>query len=173
MSDGLYLTTNPGAALRRMFPKQLKSPVMIVIWGLVFILNMVAVVFVQNNLIYKIDDFSKEAIQVLSYFENCEIISVEDFGDYYVTYQNEEGEKRVACLDTFPVAFIERAKFDKGYDYPANENGYIEMKDDTIVDWFFDGHSIPKLAAIYITLGVVILLFEFFLYDVFHRLFRE
>lgn len=173
MSNGLYLYTNPGAILRRMFPKQLKSPFMIAVWAVVFVLNIVAVVLIQNNLIYNIHDFSKEALQQLSYFENCEIILVEDFGDYYVTYQNEDGEKRVACLDAFPVTCIERARFDKAYDYPAYENGYIEMKTDTIGDWFFDGHSIPKLAAIYIILGVVILLFEFFLYDVFHRLFRE
>ncbi|MBQ3559854.1 MAG: hypothetical protein IJA07_10110 [Agathobacter sp.] len=173
MSNGLYLATNPGAILRRMFPKQLKSPLMIIVWTIVFILNIVAVVFVQNNLIYNIDDFSEEALQELSYFEDCKIISVDDYGDYYVTYQNGEGEMRIACLDAFPVTFIERARVDKGYDRVADENGYIEMKEDTIADWFFDGHSIPKLAAIYIILGVVILLFEFFLYEVFYRLFRE
>lgn len=173
MSNGLYLATNPGAILRQLFPKQLKSPLMIVIWSIVFILNIVAVVLIQNHLIYNITDFSKEGLSEQSYFEGCEIISVADLGDYYVTYQNDVGEKRVVCLEMFPGEVFDRARLDKSYDCLAAEDGYIEVKEEGILDILLSGNTIAKLAVVYVALGVVLLLVEFFIYDVFHRLFRE
>lgn len=171
--DGLYYALNPGAIFRQLFPKQLKTPLMIIIWAVVFVLNIVAVVFVQNNLIYNITDFSKEALQEHSYFENCEIISVEPYEDYYVVYQNADGEKRVSRLKTFPVKVFQRAKLDKSYDRPVMEDDSFEVVNDTMRSALWTGNAIAKLAGIYVVLGAVMLLVEFYLYGVFYRLFRE
>ena len=173
MSNGLYLATNPGAILRRMFPKQLKSPLMIIMWTIVFILNIVAVVLVQNTLIYNITDVSKAGLQKQAYFENCEILSVEEYRDYYVTYQNEDGERRVARLEKFPVRIIERAKFDKSYDRPLSENGSFIEKTSAISILLGSNQGMAILAGFYLAVAVIMLLIEFFLYEVFYRLFRE
>lgn len=171
--DGLYYALNPGAILRKMFPKQLKSPLMIIIWTVILCLNIVVVVLVQNNCIYNITDFSKEALQEQSYFKNCEIISVVKYKDYYVTYQNSEGEKRVAHLEMFPRGIFERAKIDKSYDCLAKEDGSIDTVSNTLSDALWTGNAMAKLVGIYVGLGVLMLLIEFYLYGVFHRLFRE
>lgn len=173
MRDGLYYALNPGAILRRMFPKQLKSPFMIIMWTVIFVLNFGVVILVQNNFIYNITDFSKEALQKHSYFENREIISVDQNVDCYVTYQSEKGETRVARLERFPVKIFERARLDKSYDKPLMADGSIEVKTSVIGVLFASNQGMAILAGIYIVLAVVMLLVEFFLYEVFHRLFRE
>lgn len=173
MSNGLYFALNPGAILRRMFPKQLKSPLMIIMWTVVFILNIVAVILVQNTLIYNISDVSKAGLQKHSYFENCEILSVEEYRDYYVTYQNTDGEHRVARLEKFPVRIFERAKIDKSYDRPLSENGSFVEKTSAISTLLGSNQGMAILAGFYLVVAVVMLLLEFFLYEVFYRLFRE
>ena len=173
MSNGLYFALNPGAILRRMFPKQLKSPLMIIIWTVIFILNIAAVVLIQNTLIYNITDFSKSALQTHSYFENYEILSVDELVDCYVTYQNEEGETRVARLERFPVRVFERARLDKSYDKPLMEDGSIEVKASALGTLFGSSQGAVILIGIYLVLAVIMLLIEFFLYEVFYRLFRE
>ena len=171
--DGLYYGLNHGAMLRKMFPKHLKSPLMIIIWTVIFCLNIVVVVFVQNSCIYNITDFSKEALQKLSYFEDTEIISIADYGSYYVTYQNLEGENRVVRLEMFPRGILKRAKIDKSYDCLAKEDGSIDTVSNTLSDAFWSGNAMAKLVGIYVAIGALMLLIEFYLYGVLHRLFRE
>jgi len=173
MSNGLYFALNPGAMLRRMFPKQLKSPLMIIMWTIVFILNIVAVILVQNTVIYNITDVSKEGLQKQAYFENCEILSVEEYRDYYVTYQNADGEHRVARLEKFPVKIFERARFDKSYDRPLSENGSFIEKISALSSLLGSNQGMVILVGFYLVVAVILLLFEFFLYEVFYRLFRE
>ena len=171
--DDLYYGLNHGAFLRKLFPNHLKSPVIIAIWTVILALNIVIVVFVQNNFIYKITDFSKEGLQELTFFENCEILSVEEEEDYYVIYQNADGEKRVARLESFPVDVFERAKIDASYDHALAEDGSYEVVNDTMRNVLWTGNVIAKLAGVYVVLGVGMLLIEFYLYGIFHRLFRE
>lgn len=173
MSNGLYYGLNPGALLRKIFPKQLNTQAMILIWTVVLIFNIIAVVLVQNHFIYPISDFSKEALQEQAYFKDCEIVSVEEIDEYYVTYLTKNGEKRVVRLEMLSRRILERARIDKDYDRIASVDGSIEVVDTSMRDAFFDGNALQKLAAIYVAIGVALLLFEFFLFSVFHRLFRE
>lgn len=173
MSNGLYYGTNSGAIARRMFPKQLNTQALIIIWAIVLILNIAVVFSVHFFVLYPISDFSKESLQELKYFKDSNILSVEEVGDYYVTYEKVDGEKRVAHLEVFPAKIFGRARIDKSYDCVANPDGSIEYADNTIRETFWTGDVIKKLVGIYVGIGVAILFFEFFMYSVFHRLFRE
>ena len=156
-----------------MFPKQLNTQVLIIIWTIILILNMVGVFCVHCFVMYPISDFSKESLQEHRYFKDSIILSVEEGYDYYVTYENTDGEKRVARLEMFPGKVFERARIDKSYDRLANVDGSITYAQETISDLLWRGNVLQKLAGIYVGIGAAILLFEFFLYGVFHRLFRE
>ena len=166
MSNQYYYMSNPGAILRRMFPKQLSTQGLIVIWTIVFILNMIAVVLIQNSVIYKITDVSKEGLEAVSYFENCtikEIIAM-PYNDmqidaYGVTYVNEAGVEETVYIEEFPVSIFERYR--------------IKTSDKPTSAFFWHNKPLEKLAGLYIACGLVMLGVEFFLYSVFHRLFRE
>jgi len=166
MPNGLYYYHNPGAILRRMFPKQLNTQTLIIIWTVVFIINMVIVVLIQNNVIYKFTDISKEGLAQESYFEDCEILEVSQmpYDDmqldaYGVTYIDATGVEKKVYLEEFPRTIFERYRM-KTSDKPTSEV-------------FWQGDSIKKLAGIYVACGVALLGIEFFLYSVFHRLFRS
>lgn len=166
MANSYYYYHNPGAILRRMFPKQLNTQALIIIWTVIFILNIVAVVLIQNFAIYKITDVSKEELEQVSYFENCEIKEVKEMpydemqvDAYSVTYINETGIEETVYLEEFPVSIFERYR--------------IKASSEPTSAIFWQGNQIKKLAGVYIACGVVMLGIEFFLYSVFHRLFRE
>ena len=175
--SGQYYYFNPGAVLRQLFPKQLKKPSLIIMWAVIFIINIIVVVLVQNYAIYNISEFSKDALQNNKYFNEKEILSVEkkpgkysQSGDYYVTYKNETGETRIVCLDMFPVSIFERAHLNRSSDVNVTEN--ITSKEN-ILDAIWSKNPLEKLAGIYVAIGTGMLLIEFFLYDVFVKLFRE
>ncbi len=193
-----YYYHNPGAILRRMFPKQLNTQGLIVIWAVVFILNIVVVVLIQNFAIYKITDVSKEGLAKVSYFKNCEVQEVEEIlGDskhpdiYCVTYVNENAETRLVCLEACPGSVFERFHVKASTDSVLTENGMVQYQDgkemihlsrneyvelanpESMIYMLLQTNSVQKLAGIYIAFGVVMLGIEFFLYSVFHRLFRE
>ena len=166
MPNPYYYMNNPGAILRRIFPKQLNTQGLIVIWTIIFILNMIAVILVQNFAIYKITDVSKEGLEELPYFENCVIkeIKVMPYDDmqidaYGVTYVNEAGVEETVYLEEFPVSIFERYR--------------IKTSDKPTSAFFWHNKPLEKLAGAYIVCGLVMLGVEFFLYSVFHRLFRE
>lgn len=166
MPNPYYYMSNPGAILRRMFPKQLSTQGLIVIWTIVFILNMIVVVLIQNFAIYTITDVSREGLEENSYFENCQIkeIIVMPYNDmqidaYCVTYINEAKIEETVYLEEFPVSIFERYR--------------IKTSSEPTSAIFWQGNQIKKLAGVYIACGVVMLGIEFFLYSVFHRLFRE
>ena len=173
MANGLYYGINQGALLRKIFPKQLNTQVLIIVWTIVFILNMVAAFCVHCFVMYPISDFSKESLQEHKYFKESTILSIEELRDCYITYENADGEKRVAHLEMFPGKVFERARIDKGYDRVANSDGSIDYADDTMSEIFWTGNVLKKLAGIYVGIGVALLLLEFFLFSIFHRLFRE
>jgi len=166
MANSYYYYHNPGAILRRMFPKQLNTQALIIIWTVVFILNIVAVVLIQNFAIYKITDVSKEGLEQVSYFENCEIKGVKPMpydilyiDAYCVTYIDENGEEKNVYLEEFPGDSFERYR--------------IKTSDKPTSAFLWHGNVLKTLAGIYVACGVVMLGIEFFLYNVFHRLFRE
>ena len=171
MSNGLYFALNPGAILRRMFPNQLKTPLMIIIWAVVFILDIVAVVCVHCFVMYPISDFSRASLQEQAYFEDSKIELVESLNNYYVTYENADGEKRVARLEMFPGRIFERARIDKDYDRPAKADGSIEYVNSGNV--FGSSNGMEIIVICYIVISVALLLFEFFLHEMFYRLFRR
>ena len=198
MSNGLYLATNPGAILRRMFPKQLKSPLMIIVWTIVFILNIVLVFMAQNMFIYPYSDFTVEGMAEERYFENCKILSVNQMGDnhrmpgdYYVEYVDSKGNSRIVCLEAFPDKMFERARLLEDTDI-AVSNGMVQYEKDgetvSVSDDKYVTEAVPEgmfdvlwqqpnhgmfLVGIYLAVAVIMLLIEFFLYEVFYRLFRE
>ncbi|MBQ6812422.1 MAG: hypothetical protein IJP06_04840 [Agathobacter sp.] len=166
MPNQYYFYHNPGALLRRFFPKQLNTQALIIIWTVVFILNIVAVVLIQNFAIYKITDISKAGLEEYSYFENCQIkeIKVMPYDDmqvdaYRVSYISGAGVEETVYLEEFPVSIFERYR--------------IKTSSEPTSAIFWHGNQIQKLAGVYIACGVVMLGIEFFLYSVFHRLFRE
>lgn len=166
MPNQYYFYHNPGALLRRFFPKQLNTQALIIIWTVVFIINMIIVVLIQNNVIYKFTDISKEGLEQEAYFENCEIKEVKEMSydemqvdAYSVTYINEAGIEETVYLEEFPVSIFERYR--------------IKTSSEPTSAIFWHGNQIQKLAGVYIACGVVMLGIEFFLYSVFHRLFRE
>lgn len=166
MPNQYYFYHNPGALLRRFFPKQLNTQALIIIWTIIFIINMVVVVLIQNHAIYKITDISKAGLEQVSYFENREIKEVKEMpydemqvDAYSVTYVNEEGTEETVYLEEFPVSIFERYRIKTS----AEPSSAI----------FWHGNQLQKLAGVYIAIGVVMLGIEFFLYGVFHRLFRE
>jgi len=166
MSNQYYYMSNPGAILRRMFPKQLNTQALIIIWTVVFILNIVVVVLIQNYLIYTVTDRSKEGLAQVPYFENCEIKNVKpmpydelQIDAYCVTFVNEEGVEEKVYLEEFPGSTFERYR--------------IKTSDKPTSAFLWHGNVLKTLAGIYVACGAVLLGFEFFLYSVFHRLFRE
>ena len=166
MPNQYYFYHNRGALLRRFFPKQLNTQALIIIWTVVFIINMIIVVLIQNNVIYKFTDISKEGLVQEVYFENCEIEEVKEMSydemqvdAYSVTYINEAGIEETVYLEEFPVSIFERYR--------------IKTSSEPTSAIFWHGNQIKKLAGVYIACGVVMLGIEFFLYSVFHRLFRE
>lgn len=173
MPKNIYLMNNPGAILRRMFPKQLNTQGLIILWTIVFILNIAAAFCVHYYILYPISDFSREALQENDYFDGAEIVSVEELKNYYVTYVNEDGEKRVARLEMFPGRVFKRARIDKDYDCVANANGTIVFPDDTLSNILWTGNVLKKLAGIYLGIGVALLLFEFFIYGALQKRFQE
>ena len=166
MANQYYFYHNPGALLRRFFPKQLNTQALIIIWTVVFILNIVAVVLIQNFAIYKITEVSKEGLEQVSYFENCEIKEVKEMpydemqvDAYRVSYISESGVEEMVYLEEFPVSIFERYR--------------IKTSSEPTSAIFWQGNQIKKLAGVYIAFGVVMLGIEFFLHNVFLRLFRE
>jgi len=196
--NGLYYALNPGAMLRKLFPKQLNTQALILIWAIIFALNIIVVVLIQNFAIYKIADVSQEGISKVAYFDNCEItkihkdINVDRYRKIcYVKYVNESKEERIVCLEKFPDDAFNRYRVKKETDCAVDEDGlvvfddgskqtkvmvqeYVKVANPTsafsllILDQFY-----KKLIAIYIACGVVLLGIEFFFYSVFHRLFRS
>ena len=198
MKNGLYYFTNPGAALRHLFPKQLHTQALIIIWTIVFLLNIVVVVLLQNFAIYKVTDVSKDGLAQVPYFKNCEVQEVTKSLDsnthlqlYCITYVSKTGEARVICLESFPVSAVGRFRIKESTDCLLDENGLVQYKDGekTIsiskreyvqyanpvsgILMFMQVNSVQKLAGIYIAIGLIMLGIEFYLYRVFHRLFRE
>ena len=173
MSNGLYYGLNKGALLRKIFPKQLNTQAMILTWTIIFICNIVAVFCVHCYILHPISDFSRESLQEDDYFKESKILLVEDYGDYYVTYENADGDKRVARLEMFPEQIIKRARIDKDYDRIARADGSIELEDNVLSNRFWAGNGMDIIVILYIAIGVGLLLFEFFLFSVFYRLFRE
>jgi len=197
MSNGLYLATNPGAILRRMFPKQLSSQAKIIFWAVIFIFNIVLVFMAQNMFIYPYSDFTVEGMAEESYFENCEILSVNQMednyrmpGDYYVEYVDSEGNSRIVCLEAFPDRIFKRARLLEDTDI-AVSNGMVQYEKDgetvSVSDDKYATEAVPErmfdvlwqqpnhnmlLVGIYVGLGAGLLLIEFLFYSVFHRLFR-
>jgi len=198
MGDGLYFATNPGAILRRLFPKQLSSQAKIIIWAVILIFNIGFVLIAQNMFIYPYSDFTVEGMAEESYFENCEILSVNYMGDnhrmqgdYYVEYVDSEGNSRIVCLESFPDRMFKRAKLIKDSDM-AVVNGMVQYEKDgetTSLHWYeYVEKAMPQgmfdvlwqqtnhgklLVGIYVGLGACLLLIEFLIYGVFHRLFKE
>ncbi|MBQ8518140.1 MAG: hypothetical protein IJ455_00870 [Agathobacter sp.] len=196
MSDSVYW--NSGTLFRRLFPKPLKSQVSIFIWVAVFFINIVLVVLVQNFLIYRISDkdLSYENLGNTAYFKDCDIVGINNAGhnDYYVKYINEDNEKRIVCLDGFPVDIIKRFHVMKSTDMAVADDGMVLYQKGTNEEKIseekylekanpgspFDiiwqagvGNHIQRLAMVYVVIGVGMLLIEFFFYSIFHRLFRE
>lgn len=166
MPNGYYYYHNPGAVLRRIFPKQLNTQTLIIIWTVVFIINMIIVVLIQNNVIYKFTDITKEGLVQESYFRDCEILEVRQMSyddlqvdAYGVTYVNKAGVEETVYLEEFPVSIFERCR--------------IKTSDKPTSAIFWHNKPLEKLAGVYIACGLVMLGVEFFLYSVFHRLFRE
>ena len=156
MPNPYYYMNNPGAILRRMFPKQLSTQGRIVIWTIVFILNMVAVVLIQNHVIYKITDVSREGLAQVSYFENCQIreIKAMPYDDlqvdtYSITYISEAGEEENVYLEKFPVSIFERYR--------------IKISDKPTSAIFWQDNSLKKLAGVYIACSVAMMAIEIFL----------
>lgn len=197
MENGLYYSTNSGAILRRLFPKQLRTQGIIIIWTIVFLLNIAGVVLLQNFAIYKITDASKDGLAQVSYFKNCEIQEVTKMPEnrtrpqiYCVTYVSATGETRVICLESFPLSELKRFRIKAATDCPLGEDDLVQYKDGgkTIsiskgeyvqyanpaseIYMFMQVNFVQKLAGIYIAIGLIMLGIEFFLYSVFHRLFR-
>lgn len=163
MSNQYYYMSNLGASLRRMFPKQLGTQGLIVFWTIVFIINMLVVVLIQNLAIYKITDISKEGLEEVSYFENCVIkeIKAMPYDDmqidaYRVTYISKDGNEETVYLEEFPVSIFERYR--------------IKTSDKPTSAFFWHNKSLEKLAGVYIACGAVLLGIEFSLYSVFNRL---
>lgn len=162
MPNPYYYMNNPGAILRRMFPKQLSTQGRIIIWTIVFILNMVAVVLIQNNVIYKVTDVSREGLAQVSYFENCQIreIKAMPYDDlrvdaYRVTYVSEAGEEEIVYLEKFPVSIFERYR--------------IKTSEKPTSAIFWQDNSLKKLAGVYIACGVVMTAIEAFLIKIIDR----
>lgn len=190
MANGLYYGLNSGAVLRKLFPKQLNTQVLILIWTLVFILNIVITVVIQNAFVYPIADLTKEELAKVSYFENCKI-QIIDVPLGNIRYINEEGEPRIVSFKEFPVDFIHRARVIKSSDMPMKEDGmvlyqkgtvekeisireYIKLyESESIFDLMSQHRGSQLLVGIYVAIGLAMLLLEFFIYSVFHRLFRE
>lgn len=196
--DGLYYALNPGAFFRKIFPKQMRSQVKILIWAAIFIINIVLVYLAQNMLIYTYSDFTVEGMAEERYFENCEILSVNQLennyrmpGDYYVEYVDNEGNSRIVCLEAFPDSMFKRAKLVKDSDMMVI-NGMVQYEkggETTSLHWHeYVKEAMPKgmfdvlwqqpnhnklLVGIYVGLGACLLLIEFLIYGIFHRLFRE
>lgn len=196
--NGHYYYSNPGAALRLFFPKQLNTQTSIIIWTIIFVLNIIIVVLVQNTIIYPIADFSVKGLQEISYFKECKVNSaniIERNGDYSrdycVKYTNEEGELCIVCLDSFPGGWFERARIMKETDMLLLEGDMVQYKagkevkiisqeeyfEITNPSGFMDkivGYGKQEtMVGFYVAIGAGMLLLEFFLYGVFHRLFRE
>ena len=166
MPNPYYYMNNPGAILRRMFPKQLSTQGRIIIWTIIFILNMVAVVLIQNNVIYKVTDVSREGLAQVSYFENCQIreIKAMPYDDlqvdaYSVTYISEAGDEETIYLEKFPVSIFERYR--------------IKTSDKPTSAIFWQDNSLKKLAGVYIACGVVLLGVELSLYNTLHKLLNK
>lgn len=199
-TNGLYYASNSGAILRKLFPKQLNTQALIIIWSIIFILNIVVVVLIQNFAIYKITDVSNEGLSGVAYFENCEIVNAEEtitedgyYNIYCVIYRNESNEERIVCLEQFPNGLFQRYRLKTATDCAVDEDGiilyengdalskvtrqeYVQLANPTDVFstlMLYSGKFIQKLAFIYIGCGLVLLGIEFFFYSIFHRLFRE
>lgn len=191
--SGLYYALNPGGMLRRLFPKQLNTQAFIIIWTVIFVLNIIVTVLIQNFVIYKISDFSEEGLEKTSYFRNCDVQNIKNTGngDYSVVYVNENGELRIVCLDRFPANIFARARVMKSTDMEILEDGtvqykkggeiksvskseYVELANpDSMVDMLWQNRPLEKLTGVYLAIGFVMLMIEFFFYNVFHKLFRE
>ena len=140
--NGLYYATNSGAFLRKLFPKHLKTQGMIIIWGIILILNMLVVVFLQNTLIYKITDVSIEGLSQIAYFEGCEITKASEIvtsDTYhivcYVKYVNEANEERIVCLEKFPMGLFKRYR--------------LKPETDCVVDEIYK-ENLPKSNVLYL-----------------------
>ncbi|MBR2045942.1 MAG: hypothetical protein IJ958_07400 [Agathobacter sp.] len=198
MANHYYYYHNPGAILRRLFPKQLNTQALILIWTVIFILNIAIVILMQNFVIYRITDLSAGGLQELAYFEDCDVIGVSTFpqkitsqNSYYVKYIDENKETRVVCLDVFPRKIFSRWRLLKSTDMQLMEDNivayvnkgettnvslqeYVELANPAgIVDIFLMNKAMQNLAGIYVAIGAGMLLIEFLIYSVFHRLFRE
>ena len=199
--NGLYYATNQGALLRRMFSKQLNSQSRVIIWAIIFILDMIAIVLIQNLAIFNIADISKEGLSELSYFKNCEITKIHEDIDVdgyrevcYVKYINESNELRIVCLEKYPEGIFQRYRLKKATDCAVDDEGMILYESEGEISkvtrheyvqkanpagaiyrmmMLQPGRIIQNLAFIYIVCGLVLLGIEFFFYSVFHRLFRS
>lgn len=153
MPNPYYYMSNQGAILRRMFPEQLSTQKRIIIYTIVFILNIVAVVLIQNEVIYKFTDVSRDGLAQEAYFEDCKIREVKNLQTsdvqldlYSVTYENEEGIEETVYLEAFPFSAFER------YRITASSEPSIAL--------FQAGNQLKVLAGIYIACGVVLLAIE-------------
>ena len=166
MPNPYYYMSNPGAILRRMFPQQLNTQARIIMWTIVFIINIVTTILMQNYVVYKVTDVSREGLSQVSCFENCEIREIKKMpydqmhiDAYRVTYISESGVEEAVYLEEFPVYIFGRYRM-KTSDKPTSA-------------LFWHSKPLEKLAGVYIACGLVLLGIEFFLYNVFHKLFRE
>lgn len=162
MPNPYYYMSNPGAILRRMFPEQLNTQARIVMWTIIFIINIVATVLVQNYMVYKVTDVSREGLSQVSYFENCEIreIKAMPYDDmqidaYRVTYVNEAGVEETVYLEEFPVSIFERYR--------------IKTSDTPTSAFFWHNKPLEKLAGVYVACGFVLLGIEGFLINLLRK----
>ena len=150
MPNPYYYMSNGGAILRRMFPEQLSTQKRIIIYTLVFILNMVAVVLIQNGVIYKYTDISRDGLAQEAYFEDYKIREVKKLQTsdlqlelYSVTYENAEGVEETVYLEEFPFSGFER------YRIKASSKPSIAL--------FNRGNQLKVLAGVYIVCGLILL----------------
>lgn len=160
--------SNSGVILRRFFPEQLGTIPSIIIWAVVFAFNVLAIILIQNNCIYTVDNYSKEGMQSHTYFKECSVQTVEEIGDtasrlasdWYVIYTNNEGEKRIVCLDSFPLHIINRAQIKESTDSIVNMDGSIQTKDGKNIsqrDYLLSAISDGPFVAVWETGGVAAL----------------
>ena len=150
MPNPNYYMSNPGAIMRRMFPKQLSTQKRIILCTIVFLLNMIVVVLIQNCVVYKFTDISRDGLAQESYFENCRIRDVKKLQTndmqldlYGITYENADGIEETIYLEAYPFTAFERYR--------------IKSSSEPSIAIFQAGNQLKVLAGIYVACGLVLL----------------
>lgn len=125
--------SNPGKVLREWFPEQTLTQGTILLWTLIYLLNLAAVLLVQYHLVYTIlppdnpfDDRPLfQLLQEKERFEGYEFLDVEhNLEGIQILCRNEEGEKVIVTLKQH--SFFYRYRLTAG-ETPVTDGKRIDM----------------------------------------------